>query len=52
MSFYVTVLFNGLVAGGILALMSLGMSIIFGMMRVVNFMHGSMFMLGAVMASR
>src|SRR5215471_862615 len=48
MSFYVTVLFNGLVAGGILALMSLGMSIIFGMMRVVNFMHGSMFMLGAV----
>ena len=48
MSFYVTVLFNGLVTGGFLALMSLGMSIIFGMMRVVNFMHGSMFMLGAV----
>jgi branched-chain amino acid transport system permease protein len=48
MAFYVTLLFNGLVTGGFLALMSLGMSIIFGMMRVVNFMHGSMFMLGAV----
>jgi len=50
MTFYATLLFNGLVTGGILALMSLGMSIIFGMMRVVNFMHGSMFMLGAVIA--
>ncbi len=48
MSFYLTLLFNGLVTGGFLALMSLGMSIIFGMMRVVNFMHGSLFMLGAV----
>lgn len=50
MSYYAILLFNGLVTGGVLALMSLGMSIIFGMMRVVNFMHGSMFMLGAVTA--
>lgn len=48
MAYYITLLFNGLVTGGFLAMMSLGMSIIFGMMRVVNFMHGSMFMLGAV----
>ncbi len=30
--------------------MSLGLSIIFGMMRVVNFMHGAMYMLGAFAA--
>ncbi|MBZ9992841.1 ABC transporter permease [Mesorhizobium sp. BH1-1-4] len=50
MSYYAILLFNGLVTGGVLALMSLGMSIIFGMMRVVNFMHGAMFMLGAIVA--
>jgi len=50
MSFYITLLFNGLVNGGFIALMSLGISIIFGMMRIINFAHGSMFMLGAVLA--
>jgi branched-chain amino acid transport system permease protein len=50
MAFYATLVFNGLVTGGFIALMSLGLSIIFGMMRVVNFMHGSMYMLGAFVA--
>ena len=50
MSFYVAQIFNGLVNGGFIALMSLGLSIIFGMMRVVNFMHGAMYMLGAILA--
>jgi branched-chain amino acid transport system permease protein len=50
MSFYATLVFNGLVTGSFIALMSLGLSIIFGMMRVVNFMHGSMYMLGAIIA--
>jgi branched-chain amino acid transport system permease protein len=50
MSFYTAQLFNGLVNGAFIALMSLGLSIIFGMMRVVNFMHGAMYMLGAFAA--
>jgi branched-chain amino acid transport system permease protein len=50
MAIYATLIFNGLVTGGFIALMSLGLSIIFGMMRVVNFMHGSMYMLGAFVA--
>jgi branched-chain amino acid transport system permease protein len=50
MSFYMAQVFNGLVNGGFIALMSLGLSIIFGMMRVVNFMHGAMYMLGAFVA--
>ncbi len=50
MSFYMAQLFNGLVNGAFIALMSLGLSVIFGMMRVVNFMHGAMYMLGAFVA--
>lgn len=40
-------LFNGLVTGSFYALISLGLAIIFGMMRVVNFAHGAFYMLGA-----
>ncbi len=40
-------LFNGLVTGSFYALVALGLSIIFGMMRVVNFAHGACYMLGA-----
>ena len=50
MSFYTVQIFNGLVNGGFIALMSLGLSIIFGMMRVVNFAHGALYMLGAFVA--
>src|ERR1700761_4796364 len=50
MTFYLAQVFNGLVNGGFIALMSLGLSIVFGMMRVVNFMHGAMYMLGAFVA--
>src|SRR6185437_236517 len=48
--YYLSQLFNGLVNGGFIALMSLGLSIVFGMMRVVNFAHGAMYMLGAFVA--
>ncbi len=45
---YVSVqLFNGLVNGAFYALLSLGLAIIFGVMRVVNFAHGAFYMLGA-----
>jgi branched-chain amino acid transport system permease protein len=40
--------FDGLVSGAFLALLALGLSVIFGMLRVVNFAHGAFYMLGAV----
>ena len=39
--------FNGLVGGGFYALLALGLAVIFGMLRVVNFAHGAFYMLGA-----
>jgi branched-chain amino acid transport system permease protein len=41
---------EGGVTGGILALMALGLSLVFGVMRIVNVAHGEFFMLGAVCA--
>src|ERR1700757_65943 len=38
---------NGLVSGMILALVASGLTLIFGIMDVVNFAHGELFMLGA-----
>jgi branched-chain amino acid transport system permease protein len=40
-------LVNGLVSGMILALVASGLTLIFGIMDVVNFAHGELFMLGA-----
>ena len=38
---------NGIVSGMILALVASGLTLIFGIMEVVNFAHGEFFMLGA-----
>jgi branched-chain amino acid transport system permease protein len=38
---------NGLVGGAFYALLALGLAVIFGMLRVVNFAHGAFYMLGA-----
>jgi branched-chain amino acid transport system permease protein len=43
-------LFNGLMLGSFYVLLSLGLSIIFGMLGVVNFAHGALYMLGAYAA--
>lgn len=40
-------LFSGIALGAILVMAALGLSIIFGMLGVVNFSHGAMFMVGA-----
>lgn len=40
----------GLINGAFYALMSLGLSIIFGLLHVVNFAHGAQYMLGAFVA--
>lgn len=41
---------EGAVGAAILALMAVGLSLVFGIMRVVNVAHGEFFMLGAVIA--
>src|SRR5690606_15250340 len=41
---------EGLVTSAVLALTALGLSLVFGVMRVVNVAHGELFMLGAVLA--
>lgn len=41
---------NGLVWGLVTALIALGLSIIFGLLDIVNVAHGDLFMLGAVLA--
>jgi branched-chain amino acid transport system permease protein len=38
---------NGLVYGGLLYIVSVGLVLIFGLRRIVNFAHGSLFMIGA-----
>ncbi|MBV8644999.1 MAG: branched-chain amino acid ABC transporter permease, partial [Candidatus Eremiobacteraeota bacterium] len=48
--YLLTQAFNGLVNGAYYALLALGLSVIFGMLRIVNFAHGVMFMLGAFVA--
>jgi len=40
-------LFNGLVYGALLIIMCSGLALIYGLRRVVNFAHGSLYMLGA-----
>ena len=41
-------LVNGLIWGFIIALIALGLSLIFGIMRIINMAHGDLYMLGAV----
>jgi branched-chain amino acid transport system permease protein len=41
---------EGLVTSAVLALTALGLSLVFGVMRIVNVAHGEFFMLGAVFA--
>jgi branched-chain amino acid transport system permease protein len=43
---FISQCFNGLVLGGLLALISSGLTIIYGTLGVLNLAHGAMFMLG------
>lgn len=50
MTTFVQALINGISTGGMLTIMVLGFSIIWGVMGVINFAHGEFIMLGAYMA--
>ena len=43
----VDLLVNGLIVGVLYALMAVGLSLIFGILKVVNFAHGEFYMLGS-----
>ena len=42
-------LFLGLVNGSFYAILSLGLAVIFGLLNIINFAHGALFMLGAIL---
>ena len=47
MEFWITQVFNGVSFGALLFLLASGLSLIFGVMRIVNIAHGSYYLLGA-----
>jgi branched-chain amino acid transport system permease protein len=50
MEFWVGQIFNGISYGALLFLLAGGLSLIFGMMRIVNMTHGSYYLLGGYVA--
>src|SRR5437868_14824159 len=50
MAFYVVQFLTGLASAASLFLVASGLSIIFGVTRIVNFAHGALYMLGAYAA--
>jgi branched-chain amino acid transport system permease protein len=49
-TFLLQLLVNGIVVGVIYALIAMGLSLIFGVLEIVNFAHGEFYMLGAMAA--
>jgi branched-chain amino acid transport system permease protein len=47
MTVFVQYVINGLIIGGAYALIGIGLTLVLGIMNVVNFAHGEMYMLGA-----
>lgn len=50
MQFYEQLLINGLVSGGVYMLVAIGLTVIFGVLNIVNFAHGEFYMLGGFFA--
>jgi branched-chain amino acid transport system permease protein len=51
MTFWLVLTVNSITFGGLLFLLSAGFSLIFGLMRIPNLTHGSLFMLGAYLGA-
>src|ERR1700750_2593614 len=51
MTFWLVLTANSITFGGLLFLLSAGFSLIFGLMRIPNLTHGSMFMAGAYLGA-
>jgi branched-chain amino acid transport system permease protein len=49
-SFFAQLLLNGIVMGVIYALVAMGLSLIFGVLEIVNFAHGEFYMLASMLA--
>ncbi|HYO17767.1 MAG TPA: branched-chain amino acid ABC transporter permease [Dermatophilaceae bacterium] len=47
----ITLIFNGLNNGSLFALIALGYTLVYGIIELINFAHGDLFMLGTVFAS-
>ncbi|MFY9780473.1 MAG: branched-chain amino acid ABC transporter permease [Candidatus Baltobacteraceae bacterium] len=50
MELLLQILVNGLLAGGILAVVALGFSLVWGIMNIINLAHGAFLMLGAYLS--
>ena len=49
-SAFVNALVSGLLLGGLFAVTALGLSLVFGVMRLINLVHGELIVLGAYLA--
>lgn len=50
MELFVQQLFNGLALGGVYCLAAIGLTLVFGVLRIPNLAHGALYMLGAYIA--
>jgi branched-subunit amino acid ABC-type transport system permease component len=48
--FFLFILINGISQGMVLFIVASGLSLVFGVLRVINFAHGSLYMIGAFLA--
>ncbi len=51
MDTFVQQLINGLTIGSIYALIALGYTMVYGILRLINFAHGDIYMVGALIPS-
>lgn len=50
MDWFISQTISGLTLGGVYALIALGYSLVYGVLRLINFAHGDVYMVGAVVA--